>query len=259
MNVADYITSLTAAEARSGQGTKVKANKRTIGKSFILEKGTPKTLSLGVGTEIGVLDQVSTITETSGTVNFIQRYGKVLLDDPYYDDEQKLISYLWFRIQDLDFVKSATTTVKPVVNAKELSVIYANTVGGTRLRSTASTLNVSNIIRTVPLGDIVGYTDFTTKQYLTVTFYKVYSQTGKELGWVGKNNVSETKPQAQGLPKEKPTGITDAEDPQANEGSSPLSLSNILIYVVAIIIVIILGIFGYRNFSKEGRKEKKNP
>ncbi len=257
MNVADYITSLTAAEARSGQGTKVKANKRTIGKSFILEKGTPKTLSLGAGTEIGILDQVSTITEKSGTVNVIRRYGKVLLDDPYYDDEQNLISYLWFRIEDLDFVKSATTPVKPVVNAKELSVIYANTVGGTRLRSTASTLNVSNIIRTVPLGDIVGYTDFTTKQYLTVTFYKVYSQTGKELGWVGKNNVSETKPQSKALPKDVAPGITDAEDPQANEGSS-LSLSNILIYVVAIIIVIVLSILGYGKFFK-GRKEKKNP
>lgn len=258
MNVADYITSLTAAEARSGQNTKVKANKRTVGKTFIFGTGTPKSLSLGVGTEIGVLDQVTTITEKSGTVNVIRRYGKVILDEPYYDNTQKLVSYLWFRIEDLDFVKSPTTQVKPISNTKELQVIYAITTGGSRLRSTPSTLNLKNIVRTVPLGDIVGYTDFTTKQYLTVTFYKVFSATGKEIGWVGKNNVSQSKPQSQGLPKEKASGITEAEDPQSNESNSSLSVKSILIYVVVIIIVIILGIFGYRNFSKESRKEKQN-
>lgn len=259
-NVSDYITSLTTAEARSGQNSKVKSNKRTIGKSFILGTGTPKTLSLGAGTEIGVLDQVSTITEKSGTTNVIKRYGKVLLDDPYYDDTQKLISYLWFYIVDLDFVKSATTPVVPVVNTKELKVVYAISSGGSRLRSTPSTLNVKNILRTVPLGDIVGYTDYTSKQYLTVTFYKIYSATGKEIGWAGKNNISETKPVSKALPKDVAVGISDAEDPQAKETdtTSKLSISMILVYVIAMVLVLVLGIGGYRKFAnKEGKEVKR--
>ncbi|MEA5402630.1 hypothetical protein VB776_06875 [Arcicella sp. DC2W] len=257
MNVADYISSLTSAEARSGQGAKVKANKRTVGKSFIFGTGTPKTLSLGLGTVIGVLDQVSTITEKSGTTSVIRRYGKVLLDEPYYDDSNKYVSYLWFRIEDLDFLVSATTQAKPVVDTKELKTIYAITTGGSRLRSTPSALNLSNLVRVVPYGDIVGYTNYESKQYLTVTFYKVFSSTGKELGWVGKNNVSENKPQSKGLPKETASGITDAEDPQAkSESSSSLSITSILLYVVAIIAVIMLGIGGYRKFGKKGEKAK---
>lgn len=255
-NVADYISSLTSAEARSGQGAKVKANKRVIGKTFILGTGTPKTLSLGVGTIIGVLEQTTTITEAQNGVNVIARYAKVTLDEPYYDATQKLVSYLWFRVEDLDFVTSANTTANPVVNSKSLKTVYAITTGGSRLRSTPSALNLTNLVRVVPYGDIVGYTNYESKQYLTVTFYKVYSATGKELGWVGKNNISENKPQSKALPKDVAVGITNAEDPQASENGASLSFTSILLYVVAIIAVILLGIGGYRKFEKKGEKAK---
>lgn len=257
MNVADYISSLTSAEARSGQGAKVKTNKRTTGKTFILGTGTPKTLSLGNETLIGVLEQTSTVTETINGANVIVRYAKVTLDEPYYDTSQKLVSYLWFKVEDLDFVVSATTQAKPVVNTKELKTIYSITTGGSRLRSTPSALNLTNLVSIVPYGDIVGYTNYESKKYLTVTFYKVFSSTGKELGWVGKNNISENKPQSKGLPKETASGITDAEDPQAkSESSSSLSITSILLYVVAIIAVIMLGIGGYRKIGKKGEKAK---
>ena len=263
MNVLDFITSLTSAEARSGQNSKVKTNKVTVGKSYIIQSGslvggvfkvnTLKKLTLAANVEVGVLDQISTITEKVNGVSVLVRYAKVLLDEPYLDDEEKLISYLWLKIEDLDFVASSNTVVKPVANNQELIVLYSTTVGGTRLRSTPSTLNLKNVIREVPYGDIVGYTDNQTQKYLTVTFIKVYNSKGIALGWVGKNNVSQVKPQSKALPKDNATGITEAEDPQSANTSEGLSFTSILYWFLGFATVIFFIVFGYRWYNK--RKE----
>jgi hypothetical protein len=255
MKLIDFLSTLTTTEARSGQNTKVKANKRSIGKSYLLGSGIPKTLSVGKNTPIGVLDELCTLTEKSGSANVIRRYAKVLLDDAYYDEERKLISYLWFKIEDLDFIESPSSSVKPVLNQKDLAVVYSNTVGGVRLR-TSPTLLPNTILRTVPYGDIVGYTDQVTKPYLSLRFLKIYSAKGIALGWVSQNNVTQTKPQAQGLPKETAAGLSPSQDPQAQKASAGLSIKAILRWVLGFLSIIGLSMLAYSAHQR--RKEIKH-
>lgn len=257
VNVFDYITSLTAADARSGQNKHVKTNKQTTGKTALSGNVTVQTL--GSNYDVGVLDQIKRITERGTLVD----YAKVLLDVPYENAYGVNISYLWFRSSDLSFSDSPDTDVKPKkqdTNQTDLAVIYCTTTGGTNIRSAATTA-AKNVVRVVPYGDIVGYTDFAEKKYLTLTFIKVYSAKGVFKGWVSKKNVSQTKPVPQALPKGGTTGVTDKEDPQSGSTDTGLGIGTILMYVgIGLVVawgaIVGLTFYKHRKEVKDGRAKK---
>jgi hypothetical protein len=257
VNVNDFISSLTAADARSGQNKHVKTNKQTTGKTAL--SGNVSLLTFKANDDVGVLDQIKRITEKGTLVDYV----KVVLDVPYENAFGVPINYMWFKSLDLSFSDGPDVDVKPKTqdtNNSDLAAIYCTTTGGTNVRSTPTTVG-KNIVRVVPLGDLVGYTDFAEKKYLTLTFIKVYTSKGVFRGWVSQKNVSTKKPPAQGLPKGGTTGVTDGEDPQSGNNDSGLGIGTIAMYVGIGLVVAwgaIVGLTFYkrRKEVKDGRLKK---
>lgn len=259
-NLLDYISNLTSADARSGQGKTVKANIKTSAYSKIVGGlgGIEKVFDKG--DVLGVIQENSTakITFPSKTGQTNVAFTKVSLNEPYFATNGTYVGYLWVQTSNIEFVNE-NAVVQPVAEDNEsvvLEPLYATQVSGVKLRDAA---NLSSKYTLISYGDIVGYTDNTTKTYLTTVFWKVYSQTGKFIGYAGKgeNITSKIKPQAKALPRILSDGTTEqdyanvtiSQDPQSGNISASTAWWTYVLYffggiaILWFLISLILGKF----------------
>lgn len=267
MDFLDFMTSLTGAEAnaRAGQNAKVKAKVITNGRSFILGKtgifgeDSPIISQFAKDQILGILQEtvIISVPMTGSTKYQKVFYSKVTLETPFYDKDENYIEYMFFQSKDLAFVSSSAPIVATTPDAKILEPLYSVAVSGIKLREQP---NLTAKYRLISYGDIVGYTDNTTKTYLTTTFWKVYNAKGVAIGWVGKgdNFTSKTPPQAKALPNVKPDGTTDQsygaltpkQDPQGGNSSSGVSWTTVLAYSGGGVILLYLIIKGIAAILK---------
>ena len=272
MDFLDYMTSLTGAEAnaRAGQNARVKAKVLTNGRSFILGKSgvfgedTPIISQFAKDQILGVLQETVTVSQLiTGSTKYQKIfYSKVTLEEPFYDKDENYIEYMFFQSKDLTFVSAtAAAVVVSVPNSTTtLEPIYSNSVKGINLRKEASVTSKS--ISLISYGDIVGYTDNTTKQSLPYTFWKIFNAKGVAIGWVAKGEqyTSKTKPQAKALPKVNADGTTDqdyanatkSQDPQGGN-TSTVNFTTILAYVLGGSLVLFLIIKGIASLIKKNK------
>lgn len=269
MNFLDYISGLTAADARAGQNQKVKANKLTTGYETVVNGIGGNGSAFKNNDLLGVIQETVTVSVKASNGTIVKTaFTKVELDEPYYTTSSDLVTYLWFRTADISFADNTPVDVKPTStdSQKELVPIYSVAPSGIKLRPQPNT--VTKEIRIVAYGDIVGYTDLTTKIYLTTTFYKVYDQKGKAIGWVAKgtNFTSLTKPQSKALPKINTDGstdqgyadVTDKQDPQAGNSTSSINWLKVGGFALLILGGGYLIIKGIGSLIKNKRKDGDN-
>jgi hypothetical protein len=244
-NLLDYINSLTVADSRTGQNRLVKAKSLVAGYAKVQGGIGGNSSAYKADEIIGIVQDTATVSvkATNGIVVKVA-YTKVTLQEPYYTTANELVSYLWFPTSQIDFEDEDTKETIPVTSDnKALKAVYSDSPNGIFVRETPSTL--AKKVKGVPYGDIVGYTDGQEKKYLTVTFWKIYDQKGRAIGWCAKGSGYSTtqKPQAKALPKydskgetkESPTGVTASQDPQAGNSNSSLNVGAIILWVVGIL------------------------
>ena len=261
-NLLDYINSLTVADSRTGQNRLVKAKSLVTGYAKVQGGVGGNSSSYKAAEIIGIVQDTATVSvkATNGIVVKVA-YTKVMLQEPYYTTGNDLVSYLWFPTAQIDFADEDTKETIPVTtDNKALKAVYSDAPSGIKLRGTPSTLVKE--IKIVAYGDIVGYTDGQEKKYLTYTFWKIYDQKGKAIGWCAKGSgySTTTKPQAKALPKydskgetkESATDVTAGQDPQAGNSNSGISALTIILWVVGILGVGYLGVKLLFKNSKNG-------
>ncbi|PWK27012.1 SH3 domain-containing protein [Arcicella aurantiaca] len=261
LNLLDYINSLTVADSRSGQNRLVKAKSLVVGYAQVQGGVGGNSSSYKAGEIIGIVQDTATVSvkATNGVIVKVA-YTKITLQEPYYTTGNDLVSYLWFPTSQIDFEDEFEKETIPVTtDNKALKAVYSDAPKGIYIRETPSTL--ANKVKVVAYGDVVGYTDGQEKKYLTYTFWKIYDQKGRAIGWCAKGSGYSTtqRPQAKALPKydskgettEETSGVTAAQDPQAgNSDSSGVSAVTIILWVVG---VLGLGYLGVKLLFKNNK------
>jgi len=258
MNFLDYLTTLTTADTRQAQGRLVKVSATTAyGLTFIFSDAKPSVITYPKGALLGRIRQTTTVVDK--TTKKTVAYTAVDLDEPLLVDavNQKYLTYLWFKPSELEFADNGEQP-KKADEKTELVPLYCNTTSGVKLRPEANTLKKE--LKIVSYGNIVGYTDKSTKKYLTITFLKVFDAKGKAIGWVASDYVSYSKPQSKALPKVDSSGesssviVTQDDDPQS--GISDSTGAGILKVVLYGFFFLLFGLFFYSMYR--AYKDKKN-
>ncbi|MDI9880912.1 hypothetical protein [Flectobacillus longus] len=257
MNFLDYLTTLTTADTRQAQGRLVKVSATTAyGLTFIFSDAKPSVITYPKGALLGRIRQTTTVVDK--TTKKTVAYTAVDLDEPLLVDavNQKYLTYLWFKPTELEFADNGEQPRAD--NKTELVPLYCNTTSGVKLRPEANTLKKE--LKIVSYGNIVGYTDKSTKKYLTITFLKVFDAKGKAIGWVASDYVSYSKPQSKALPKVDSSGesssviVSQDDDPQS--GISDSTGAGILKVVLYGFFFLLFSLFFYSMYR--AYKDKKN-
>lgn len=261
INLLDYLSLLTAADSRSGQNRLVSAIVQTLGYETVVGGLSGNSSSYKAAEIIGIIQDTATVSVKSSAGKIIKvAYTKIQLQEPYTTTSNELVSYLWFPTTQVQFADQTDKPVIPVTSDnRTLSPVYSEAPAGITVRQTASTL--AKKVKLVSYGDIAGYTDGTEKKYLTYTFWQLFDQKGRAIGWCakGKGFSSLTKPQAKALPKYDAKGettqdystVTNEQDPQAGN-SSGVNIWKIVAWVFGIVLVLWLGI---RALTKKTQKQ----
>lgn len=265
INLLDFFTSLTAADSRSGQGRTVKATIKTTGYSNIANGLGGSTIDFQKDDVIGILQDTGTAKVTFPNKAGFQKvaYTKVSLNEPFFATNGAFVGYVWIASSNLEFADTSEKPVIPVTaDLVALTPVYSDAPSGITLRENATT--VSKAVKVVAYGDIVGYTNGIEKKYLTYTFWQIFDQKGKAIGWCakGKGFSSTAKPQAKALPKYAADGTTEQDysaigkeqDPQSGN-SSGMNVWKIAAWVFGIGFVLWLGI---RALTKSSQKQMGN-
>ena len=257
MNFLDYLTTLTTADTRQAQGRLVIVSATTAyGLTFIFSDAKPSVITYPKGALLGRIRQTTTVVDKTSKKTVA--YTAIDLDEPLLVDavNQKYLTYLWFKPTEIEFADNGE---QPKADEKtELVPLYCSTTSGVKLRPEANTLKKE--LKIVSYGNIVGYTDKSSKKYLTITFLKVFDAKGKAIGWVASDYVSYTKPQSKALPKVDSTGgattviVSQDDDPQS--GISDSTGAGILKVVLYGFFFLLFGLFFYSMYR--AYKDKKN-
>lgn len=262
INILDYLSSLSAADSRSGQGRTLKASIQTTGYTDIVNGLGGSTLRFEKDEVIGILQETGTAKVTFPNKAGFQNvaYTKVQLNTPFFEINGSYVGYVWVESSKIVFTDVSEKPLIPVNNSVALSPVYSDALKGITLRENANT--ISKEITTVAYGDIVGYTNGTEKKYLAYTFWQIFDQKGHPIGWCakGKGFSTLTKVQPKYLPKYLPDGttnqpsanITYEQDPQSTVEIT-VDIGKIVLWTFGILLVLWVGIKVLSKKSKKGK------